>query len=175
MRGLKIWLGTIFTLIFSLGVFVSFFYFTGGAGLSRIVFNYLIPDLPDKKYSWQDFRYKRESQKISGFYAYGNDESFNIWTLSGLKKFYHKTGTSVYSFRDTCAIVKQITAKDTSSSLNPENIFFGLNEWNSVMKKEYFVTVQSLGKENGREIVDKVWSVSGKYKILGRIEGKVCD
>lgn len=175
MSGLKVWLGIIFVLIFSLGVFVSFFYFTGGAGLSRIVINYLIPNLPDKKYNWQDFRYKGEGQKISGFYAYGDNESFSIWTLSGLKKFYHKPETSVYSFRDTCAIVKQITAEDTGISLNPENLYFDVGDWNKVMKKEFLVTVLSLGKENGHQMVDKVWSVSGKYKILGRIEGKVCD
>lgn len=175
MSSLKVWLGIIFTVIFSLGLFVSFSYFTGGAGLSRIVFNYLIPNLPDKKYSWQDFRYKGEGQKISGFYAYGNKESFSMWTLSGLKKFYHKPETSVYLFRDTCAIVRQIAAENTGSSVNPEQPYFDLNEWGNMMKKEYLVTVQPLGKENGHQMVDKVWSVSGKYKILGRIDGKVCD
>lgn len=174
MRVLKVWLGITFILIFSLGVFISFFYFTGGAGLSRVVFNYLIPNLPDKKFDWVDFRYK-EGQKISGFYAYGDNESFSIWTLSGLKKFYHKPETSVYMFRDTCEIVRQLTAEDANSRENPENIFFDLSDWGNTMKKEYLVTVQSLGKENGREIVDKVWSVSGKYKILGRIDDKVCD
>lgn len=82
MSSLKIWWGIVFAFIFGLGVFGYYFYTSGGAGLSRVVFNYLIPDLPDKKYDWNDFRYRGEGEKISGFYAFGDSESFSIWTLS---------------------------------------------------------------------------------------------
>lgn len=175
MSGIKIWWGIVFAFIFGLGVFGYYFYTSGGAGLSRVVFNYLMPDVPDKKYGWNDFRYRGEGEKISGFYAYGDSESFSIWTLSGLKKYYHMPGTSVYMHRDTCEVVRQLTAQKTDRLANPEQIYFNLADWEQVIKSEYLVTVLPLVGEGGYKMVDKVWSVSGRYKVLGRIEEGVCD
>ncbi len=171
----KFWLTLVAVLIVGLMVFGFYFYTTGGGGLSRVVLNYLIPNLTDKKYGWNDFRYRGEGEKISRFYAYGDSENFGIWTLSGLKKYYHLPGTSVYMHRDTCEVVRQLTAQKTDSMANPEQIYFELSDWEKMVKREYFVTVLPLVGEDGYKMVDKVWSVSGRYKVLGRVEEGVCD
>jgi hypothetical protein len=40
------------------------FYYTGGVGLIRLYRNYLSQDIPDKKYSWQDFTERGNGQGI---------------------------------------------------------------------------------------------------------------
>lgn len=120
-------LGVMIAGITALCIVVVFFYLTGGRGLIRIIFNYLIPDLPDKKYSWEDFRYRGEQQRISGFYSFGDNVGFSLWTLSGLKRFIHNPGTSVYSFRDTCAVVKQLSTEDANCSINPKRYMWWLS------------------------------------------------
>lgn len=178
MSSLKVWIGIIFILIFSLGVFVSFFYFTGGVGLSRVVFNYLIPDLPDKKYNWRDFTDRRVSQGISGFYAYGDQDGFSMWTLSGLKSFTHVQGTSIYMHEDICGAVRQLTENPqaTGSSVKATkevtgNIVF----WQSLIKRENLVTVLRLQEKEYHNGIDKVWSYSGIYKQLNKIDGESCN
>lgn len=64
--------------MFFLAIYGVYFFATGGRGLYRIVVNYLLPDLPDKKYSWIDFVYKDENRRISGFYAGGDENSIKI-------------------------------------------------------------------------------------------------
>lgn len=164
-------------LVLGLSAFGYYFYTTGGAGLYRIVVYYLIPkNIPDKKYTWRDFFYKKgEGVRVSGFYAKGDSESVSIWTLSGLKKFYAKPKTSVYNFRDTCLVVRQMKERGEQSMVNGNDIFFDITDWNEMMKKEYFVTVQVLGRENGRDLIDNIWGVSGRYKVLGKVEEGVCD
>jgi hypothetical protein len=51
----KLWLIFLFLIIIVLMGGYVFFRQTGGLGLSRVVWHYLFRDLPDKKYSWQDF------------------------------------------------------------------------------------------------------------------------
>lgn len=144
-------------------------------GLYRIVVHYLIPNLPDKKYTWIDFIYKGSGSSVSGFYAGGNEDSFSLWTLSGLKTFYALPNTSAFIFRDTCAVVKQIKDNGSKSVINPEQRTFYIDEWRNLMKPEYFATVQLLGDESGKNLIDKAWGVSGKYKVLGRVDRGVCD
>ena len=158
--------------------FAIFFSQTGGNGLYRIVINYLIPNLPENKYSWGDFMDRGVDQEISGFYSSGDVNSFKIWTLSGLKTFHHLPGTSVYIFRDTCKVYKQIATNNVTEGVgatNNEEVTPGLFKWILKMQKEYFVTVKRLPNQYGHDMVDKAWSSSGKYKILGQIEEGVCD
>ncbi|MBE7433924.1 MAG: hypothetical protein HS100_08395 [Anaerolineales bacterium] len=87
---------SVVVLILSLVVFTVYFFSTGGRGLARIVVYYLFSDVPDKKYTWIDFINKNEpGRSISGFYAFGDENSISIWTLSGLKRFYAKPGFSL--------------------------------------------------------------------------------
>lgn len=166
---------SVVVLSLSLIFFGVYFFSTGGAGLYRIVVNYLVPDLPDKKYSWVDFIYKDDTYKVSGFYAGGDEESIKIWTLSGLKRFYAKPKFSSFSFRDTCAAVRQIQENGLKQAINNESINFDISEFQALLKPEYFVTVWPVGKEDGKVMIDKVFAFSGKYKVLGRVEQGVCD
>lgn len=47
-------IGLIILFVLSLGGYL-FYAQTGGKALTRVVIHYFIKDLPDKKYSWQDF------------------------------------------------------------------------------------------------------------------------
>jgi hypothetical protein len=78
MKGLKIAALVLTVLLVGLAAFGFYFYTSGGAGLTRIVINYLIPNLPDKRYTWDDFRYRGEKEKVSGFYSSSNTESFSM-------------------------------------------------------------------------------------------------
>ena len=162
-------------LVCSLSYFVFYFNSTGGAGLSRIVINYLIPNLPDKKYSWGDFMDRGIDKDISGFYAGGDANSFKLWTLSGLKTFYHKPLVSLYMFYDTCAVYNNLKNADVKTAPVEQSITPGLFVWERTMKKEYFVTVSRLGSEFGNNFVREARSQSGKYKVLGQIEEGICD
>lgn len=82
-----------------------------------------------------------------------------------------------------CGVVKAIqldVAKNagvpSSSRLGKDNEvhFFDIGQWKQNMQAEYFVTVQWVEKD-GRRVVDKLWSVSGKYKVLGRVGEGVCE
>ena len=91
MTRLKVLLGIFFiTLGFSIFILGYFFYSTGGMGLVRIVQNYIIVNIPDKKYSWNDFIDRGADYSISGFYSSSTNNSISIWTLSGLKTFYNE-------------------------------------------------------------------------------------
>lgn len=161
----------------NLVLLVYFFYNSGGAGLTRIVKNYLIPNIPDKKYSWADFTDRGPTVKISGFYSSGNKNSFYLWTLSGLKRFDSQPGTSIYMFEDVCAAVQNLNAKpDATNSAFIENMVTGdILIWEGLMKPEYLVTVLRLGDEAKKNFVDKVWSVSGKYKVINQLTKDQCN
>lgn len=171
----SLWIVGILALIIFLLAYGIYFFSAGGGGLYRAVVYYLIPNLPDKKHSWQDFIYKGEKGSTSGFYAGGNDESIKIWTLSGLKRFYTKPGLSIYSFRDTCAAYKNLRESSTEAVENEETTYFTLSQWQNELEQENFVTIWPYAKENGRVVIDKALARSGKYKVFGRIEEGVCD
>lgn len=162
-------------LVCSLSYFVFYFINTGGVGLFRIVTNYLIPNIPNKEYSWKDFTDRGVDKEISGFYSSGDANSFKIWTLSGLKTFYHKPLVSLYVFHDTCAVYNNLKNADVKTAPVEQTITPGLFTWEKIMKKEYFVTVSRLGKEFGNDFVHEARSQSGKYTVLGQIEEGVCD
>lgn len=150
------------------------FFSTGGAGLYRTVRYYLIPGLPDKTHTWSDFVYNGD-KKVSGFYAWGDEESIKIWTLSGLKRFYTKPGFSIYHFLDTCEAVRQLKEVGLTSAPNDEVTYFTLEPWQKELKPEYFVTIWPQGKEGGHVMINKALARSGKYKVLGKIERGVCE
>lgn len=96
MSRIKAIILSVVVLILSVVIFTVYFFSTGGKGLARIVVYYLFSDVPDKKYTWIDFINKNEpGRSISGFYAFGDENSISIWTLSGLKRFYAKPGFSL--------------------------------------------------------------------------------
>jgi hypothetical protein len=169
----------------SLLVLASLFIFlsTGGTGLVRTVRYYLLADIDDKRYQWGDFVPNNTTKRVSGFYSstFSRDDVVAIWTLGGLRTFKHKAGTSVYNHRNTCKLVREL--KETSDKggdggeraiLNPEAVYLNIADWQILMQQEYPVTIQWIEEDNDR-VIDKLWSVSGKYKILGRVETGVCD
>lgn len=155
-----------------------FFYSTGGNGLTRVVLHYLIRDLPDKQYSWRDFTDQGTARKISGFYSSGDKNSFRLWTLSGLKTFDTLPGTSIYMYEDICAGVRYLNDNPEtvgSEVTVPKRVTPDILDWERLMKKENFVTVQRLVGQDTPNMVDKVWSFSGKYKIISQLDKEACN
>lgn len=171
-------------ILLTIGV-VALFLATGGMGLLRIIQPYLLRDLPDKRYGWSDFVPSNSTNKISGFYSpqLSGGNGVGIWTLAGLQRFYHQPQFSVYYHRDVCGAVKSIQddiaeigdkAAKSRLGANLEDRFFDIDKWKKEMKSEYFVTIQWAEKD-GKKVVDKLWSVSGRYKLLGLIGEDTCD
>ncbi len=158
----------------NLGLFV----YSGGIGLARIVWYYLIPDMPDKKFGWDDFRDRGPRQEIKGFYSGGDETGFYLWTLSGLKRFNHQQGVSVYLFHDVCAALRALNAgqaETDDSTLLGKQITGDVQEWRARLKKEYLVTVVRLEEDEGENKVDKALAVSGRYKVPGQLTLEQCD
>lgn len=155
-----------------------FFYSTGGNGLTRIITYYLIQNLPNKQYSWRDFTDQGTAHKISGFYSSGDKDSFRLWTLSGLKKFNTLPGTSIYMYEDVCAGVQYLNDNPEAAGSEitiPKRVMPNILDWVKLMKKENFVTVQRLDRQDNPNMVDKVWSFSGKYKIISQLDLEACS
>lgn len=154
-----------------------FFVKTGGVGLSRVTWNYLLRDIPDKKYSWRDFTDRGTEQGISGFYAFGNENGFSMWTLSGLKTFLHAPGTSIYQHEDICAAVRKAREnpepKGTAIKAD-KDIIWDLPTWQSLIQQENLVTVLRLSPYEQPNVIDKVWSYSGIYKELNKLDQETC-
>lgn len=162
----------------NIALLIAYFYRSGGAGLARVVWYNLLRDIPDKKYGWGDFIDRGSRQEIKGFYAGGDEKGFYLWALSGLKRFNHKSNTSVYLFNDVCAVVRSFNAgqKETDDSAFLANQVTGdLQEWQAWLNREYLVTVLRLGESEGRNIVDKAFAVSGRYKILDQLTKEQCE
>lgn len=156
----------------------SYYAATGGNGLTRVVFYYLIRNIPDKQYDWRDFTDQGTPNKISGFYASGDKDSFRLWTLSGLKTFNTLPGTSIYMYEDICAGVRYLheNPEATGSVIPaPQRVTSDILVWEKLMRKEYFVTVKRLDNLDNPNMVDKVWSYSGKYKIINELDIESCN
>lgn len=164
--------------IANIALLVVLFHRTGGAGLTRFVWYYLMRDIPDKKYDWKDFRDRGPRQEIKGFYAGGDEAGFYLWTLSGLKRFNHQQGVSVYLFQDVCAAIWAFNAgqAETGGSILLGKHYTGdVQEWQAQLKKEYLVTVVRLDKGEGKNVVDKALAVSGRYKVLDQLTKEQCE
>lgn len=171
---MKRWWGYGLALLVISALLVGGFYVTGGRGLIRIIPSYLLADIPDKRYGWSDFLPSGTQRKVSGFYSatLSNENRLAIWTLAGLQTFTHNPGRSVYYHRDTCGVIKAMKEGDGGEALNPMAVYVDPASWRAVMQQEYLVTVQW---EEGSRNVENVWSISGKYRVLGKVEGGVCD
>lgn len=179
MSTAKFWC-IVFLFIFVVASSLAGYYYstTGGNGLTRIVVNYLTRNLPDKQYGWQDFIDQGPTKKISGFYSSGDKDSFRLWTLSGLKKFYTLPGTSIYMYEDICAGVRYLNDNPETAGSEvtvPKRVTPNILDWERFMKKENFVTVQRLVGQDTPNMVDKVWSFSGKYKIISQLDLEACN
>lgn len=176
--GKLLWIVFLFVLVVASSSSGYFFYSTGGSGLTRVIFHYLIRNLPDKEYSWRDFTDRGATAGISGFYSSGDKDSFSLWTLSGLKKFYNVPGTSVYMYEDICAAVQKLNENPdaTEGAIRaPQQVTPDILIWEELMRKEYLVTVLRLPEQDNPNLVDKVWSYSGKYKIINQLDLEACD
>lgn len=172
------WLAVIILFITVLAGGYVFFVKTGGVGLARVTWHYFFRDIPDKKYSWQDFTDRGAKEGISGFYAFGNENGFSMWTLSGLKTFRHVPGTSIYQHEDVCAAVKRLSENPqaTGSAMKADKRVTGNIEfWQSLIKQENLVTVLRLTEGEHRNDIDKVWSYSGIYKELNKLDKDSCN
>lgn len=175
----KLWWIVFFVLATaSLSIGYFFYSTTGGNGLTRVIAYYLIRDLPDKQYSWRDFIDRGPTKKISGFYSSGDKDSFRLWTLSGLKTFYTLPGTSIYMYEDICAGVQELNNNPEvvdSAIPAPKQVTPDILSWEELMRKEYLVTVLRLDGQDNLNLVDKVWSYSGKYKIINQLDIESCN
>ena len=156
----------------------SYYATTGGSGLTRVIFHYLIRNLPDKEYSWRDFTDRGATAGISGFYSGGDKDGFRLWTLSGLKKFDNLSGTSIYMYEDICAAVQSLndSPEAAESAIRaPQQVTPDILAWEELMRKEHLVTVLRLPGQDNPNLVDKVWSYSGKYKIINQLDIEACN
>ncbi len=178
-KGKAVGIGIIVIILLTCVSGYLFYVKTGGRGLTRAVWYYFWRDIPDKKYSWREFSDRGVEQGISGFYAFGSETSFSMWTLAGLKTFYHVAGTSIYQYEDICGALKRLRDNPNesgASGMRAEARVSGeLAVWEGWIKPENLVTVVRLREGDGKNMIDKVWSYSGKYKVLNRLDEGVCD
>lgn len=177
-RGKLLGIGLILLAIIALVGGYLFFVSTGGKGLSRVTWHYFIKDLPDKKYSWRDFTDRGPSEGISGFYAYGDEGGFSMWTLSGLKTFSHVEGASVYVHEDVCAAVRQLVDNpdgQTQPVMASKEVTQDIGFWQTFVKQENLVTVVRLDKPDYHNGIGQVWSYSGIYKELNKLDKDSCQ
>ncbi len=149
--------------------------------MAVVTINYLIPNIPNKKYTWNDFTDRGPNVKVSGFYIDGDKQGFRMWTLSGIKKFYNVQGTSVYIFKDVCSAVKHLdsgpkpSGDEVPTTTIDEQYIENILDWEQIMNREYLVSVTYSNTQDKSHLVDIVQSVSGKYRVIGRIESGGCD
>ena len=175
MRLVKITLVVIgFFLMIGTIAFGNFFLTTGGGGLGRIVWYYLIPNIPNRQYGWQDFVDRGPEQNISGFYSSSNENGLSMWTLSGLKTFKIDPGVSKYRFTDFCETISKVDLADETAYHQSvlEATINDFDQWRGKMKKEYFLTIQR--QNNDKNLIYLLWSRSGKYKNIEEINLETC-
>ena len=161
-------------LVIGVIAFGNFFFTTGGGGLARVTWYYLLQNIPDRQYGWQDFTDRGSEQNISGFYSSSNENSLSIWTLSGLKTFGIDPGVSEYNYSMFCEAVSNVDLSMGTAyrQLARDVMMKDFSVWRNYMKSEYFITVQR--EPNNKNIISKLWSRSGKYKIIDNIDLETC-
>lgn len=164
MRGIyKVLIGIV-VVILLLGVATVGFWYTGGSSLVYVYQNYLTKDIKDKIYTEEMFRDRGPREMLHGYYAGSDNKSFYMWTLSGLKRFFHRDVTSVYYHVDTCGIMKKIEAGERSKEGGATQVdleeYFDLSAWRERMKPGYYVWVKRVGEGVEASIIDKVWGNS---------------
>lgn len=159
---------------------VGFFY-TGGVGLIRLYRNYLSKNIPDKKYSWTDFTDRGARETLSGYYAGRAGESVFVWTLSGLKWFVHREGTSVYYYQDVCRVMKRLAEAKASGAtgdalkinLEPGRTL-DINVWSESAKRGDYVWVRRVGEGADARVIDKISASSNQRYPLTQVREGLC-
>lgn len=172
-------------LVILIGVVVLGFLMSGGSRLVWIYTHYLIKDIPEKKYSLSDFQDRGVGQIISGYYAGTVAGGVYVWTFSGLKKYHHYQGTSVYYYVDTCETIRQLAnrKKDLGEKLTESEArekremwrTFDLAEWRIYPKTGDYVWVKWVDIGNGRRTIDKIYASSNKYYPIEHIKVEQCE
>lgn len=102
-----------------------------------------------------------------------------MWTLSGFKRFTHVPEISIYQHEDVCAIVRQLEedpdAAEYGSIPATQEVATNITFWQSLIKQENLVTVVRLDDPSYHNGIDKVWSYSGIYKELNKLDKDACD
>lgn len=172
----KGFLWELFLIVLAIGVVIYgiFFYFTGGAGLVRVITNYLIPNISNKEFGWSDFIDRGVTYKLSGFYSSSTKNSVSIWTLSGLKTFYVQPGSGEFLYSAICeSLGNRVSTQGSEDTVHiGEMDTRDFELWRKKLKPEYFVTVQR-DRTQG-DYIDMAWSMSGKYNQPKVIDGSTC-
>ena len=90
-------LASVMILFLFMGAMFAGSWFTGGKSLIFVYGNYLAKDIPEKQYSYKDFTDRGPREMLHGYYAGSDNKSFYMWTLLGLKRFYHRSANTFYS------------------------------------------------------------------------------
>lgn len=176
-RGVLI--GAIFlTLVVLLGVA---FYYTGGVGLVRLYQNYLSQDIPDKKYTWQDFTDRGATEKLSGYYGRRVGNSIFVWTLGGLRRFGYLAGHSVYYYMDVCGIIRsqaELRERDPEAAGRNKGVqynhetYFDPTAFDARAKTGDYVAVVRTDEEP--RIVSQLYGSSNQYFPLTELRAEQC-
>lgn len=162
-----------------LGVGVWLFYYTGGMGLVRLYQNYLTQELPDKKLSWQDFTDRGPREMLHGYYAGGDSNGLWIWTLSGIMRYNHQQGTSVYHYIDTCSLVKSLEEKQDKGSAQrvelQEETYFKIDTWRQRARRGDYMWVKRVGEGAESRMIDKVWANSNQHYPVEQMTREQCE
>lgn len=159
------------------------FYYTGGLGLVRLYLNYLSQDIADKKYGWQDFTDRGATEKLSGYYAGLVGEKVYIWTLSGLKSFGYKAGTSAYYYMDVCGVVRRLAEERANKTegavkseekkiIQSESVYFSPIDWSMQAKRGDYVAV--VRTTDSPRIVSQLYGSSNQYFPLTELRDEQC-
>ncbi len=164
-----------------LAVMLAGFWLSGGYSLVNLYRNYLSQDISEKKYSWQDFAERGGDNLSAGYYAGSIGEAVFIWTLSGLKRYQHRDGVSVYRYVDTCQKIRDFAAQQGTSSNTGEiretifiNPVFTLKEWLYSVRRGDYVSVRYID-EAGIKIIDKIHSSSNQDYPIEQLRIEQCQ
>lgn len=170
-----------FIVLLPLLVFVLVFFMTGGGSLVRLYLNYLTQDIPDKKYTWQDFAERGEDKLSNGYYGGSVGDTVFIWTLSGIKRYHHRDGVSVYRYVDTCQKIRDLAVQQDTTNNAGEiretidiNPIFSLEEWQYLVRRGDYVSVRYID-EGGAKIIDKLHSSSNQHYPIEQLRIEQCQ
>ena len=168
-------------LLVTLTILISGFWITGGRSLANLYFDYISQDLPDKKYSPEDFVERGDDTQISGYLAGTIGDNLYIWTLSGLKRYAHSGGKSVYYYMDTCELIRAITVEQAKSSeervsheLTPE-YFFDITTWATRARVGDYVLLRFTRDERGKKIIESMQGSSNQHFPITELRSEQCQ
>lgn len=159
------------------------FYYSGGVGIIRLYRFYLSQDIPDKKYTWQDFADRGASEKLSGYYAGRVRDNIYIWTLSGLRRFGYKAGFSAYYYMDVCGIIRERARErerdPDAASKSDEGVrythetYFDPTAFAERARPGDYVAVVRMSEEP--QIVSQLYGSSNQYYPLTQLRDEQCE